>query len=65
MYFFVPSANCSPMERKSSEDMVVLIHMCSFMFNVIIVLLNLCYLLFSCSPNEVHPDDSTDPPDEY
>lgn len=60
---FVPSANRSSMERKKSEEMVVLIHICSFMFTVITVLSNLCYMLFSSEPNEVHTNGN-DPDEE-
>lgn len=48
------------MELKISEENVTLIQMCSFMFNVIIVLSNFCYLLFTARPNEVHPADDYD-----
>lgn len=61
---FVLSANRSSMERKKSEEMVVLIHICSFMFTVITVLSNLCYMLFSSEPNEVHTNDN-DPDEEW
>lgn len=49
---------CHAMNVKISEENIVLIQMFSLMFNIAIILLNICYLLFSCVPNEVHPEDS-------
>lgn len=63
-YFFVlQKQRCHPVLniKMFSEQSLLLLQMCSLTFNIVIILLNICYLLFTCASNEVYPaDDDSD-----